>query len=275
MPGTLYIVSTPIGNLKDITIRALDVLKNSDYILAESSARTAKLLHEYNIENKIITFNKDNEKKKKDSVLADLSKGLKISLVTDAGTPLISDPGYELTKIIDKSVNLVPIPGPSSLTCALSVSRIPINNFMFLGFLPKKASERCKKIIDINKSNLPAVVFESKHRVKELIKDISNIMGESTVIGILREMTKIHETISFHSAGELLEKLSKNPLSGEITMIIDVSQNQSESLEDYREKIISLSEKYSASEVVSIIRLFSDVNRKELYKYVLKIRQEA
>jgi len=275
MPGTLYIVSTPIGNLKDITIRALDVLKNSDYILAESSARTAKLLHEYNIEKKIITFNKDNEKKKKDSVLADLSKGLKISLVTDAGTPLISDPGYELTKIIDKSVNLVPIPGPSSLTCALSVSRIPINNFMFLGFLPKKSSERCKKIIDINKSNLPAVVFESKHRVKELIKDISNIMGESTVIGILREMTKIHETISFHSAGELLEKLSKNPLSGEITMIIDVSQNQSESLEDYREKIIFLSKKYSTSEVVSIIRLFSDVNRKELYKYVLKIRQEA
>jgi 16S rRNA (cytidine1402-2'-O)-methyltransferase len=275
MPGTLYIVSTPIGNLKDITIRALDVLKNCDYILAESSARTAKLLHEYNIEKKIITFNKDNEKKKKDSVLADLSKGLKISLVTDAGTPLVSDPGYELTRIIDKSINLVPIPGPSSLTCALSVSRIPINNFMFLGFLPKKASERCKKIIDINNSNLPAVVFESKHRVKGLVKDISNIMGKSTVIGILREMTKIHETISFHFAEELLEKLSKNPLSGEITMIIDVSQNQSEPLEDYREKIISLSEKYSASEVVSIIRLFSDVNRKELYKYVLKIRQEA
>jgi len=275
MPGTLYIVSTPIGNLKDITIRALDVLKNSDYILAESSARTAKLLHEYNIENKIITFNKDNEKKKKDSVLADLSKGLKISLVTDAGTPLISDPGYELTRIIDKSFNLVPIPGPSSLTCALSVSRIPINNFMFLGFLPKKASERSKKIIDINNSNLPAVVFESKHRINGLIKDISNIMGKSTVIGVLREMTKIHETISFHSAEELLEKLSKNPLSGEITMIIDVSQNQSKPLEDYRGKIISLSEKYSASEVVSIIRLFSDVNRKELYKYVLKIRQEA
>ena len=275
MLGTLYIVSTPIGNLKDITIRALDVLKNCDYILAESSARTAKLLHEYNIKKKIVTFNKDNEKKKKDFVLADLSKGLKISLVTDAGTPLISDPGYELTRIIDKSANLVPIPGPSSLTCALSVSRIPINNFMFLGFLPKKASERCKKIIDINNSNLPAVVFESKHRIKGLIKDISNIMGKSTVIGILREMTKIHETISFHSAKELLEKLSKNPLSGEITMIIDVSQNQSEALKDYREKIISLSEKYSASEVVSIIRLFSDVNRKELYKYVLKIRQEA
>ena len=146
MSGKLYIISTPIGNLGDITLRALDTLRNSDYILAESSERTSKLLNKYNIKNKIITFNKDNEKRKFESILSDLNKGYKISLVTDAGTPLISDPGYELIKRTSLKCSVIPIPGPSSLTCALSISTIPMNNFIFLGFLPKKNNERIKNI---------------------------------------------------------------------------------------------------------------------------------
>ena len=124
MSGKLYIVSTPIGNLEDITLRALVVLRNTDYILAESSVRTSKLLNKYDIKNKIITFNKDNEKKKSELIIGDLIKGRKISLVTDAGTPLVSDPGYELIKKITSKFSVIPIPGPSSLTCALSVSMI-------------------------------------------------------------------------------------------------------------------------------------------------------
>ena len=137
MSGKLYIISTPIGNLEDITLRALSVLRNTDYILAESSVRTSKLLNKYDIKNKIITFNKDNEKKKSELIIADLIKGHKISLVTDAGTPLVSDPGYELIKKITSKFSVIPIPGPSSLTCALSVAMIPINNFIFLGMYVK------------------------------------------------------------------------------------------------------------------------------------------
>ena len=164
MLGTLYIVATPIGNLQDMTFRAVEVLKNSDYVLAESSARTSKLLSEYNINKRIVTFNKDNEKRKRSSILQDLSEGMSISLVSDAGTPSLSDPGFELVKEIGSSFKVIPIPGASSLTTALSVSKIPINNFMFLGFLSKKSSERKMQLLKIKTLSMPGIIFESKHK---------------------------------------------------------------------------------------------------------------
>ena len=195
MLGTLYIVATPIGNLQDMTFRAVEVLKNSDYVLAESSARTSKLLSEYNINKRIVTFNKDNEKRKRSSILQDLSEGMSISLVSDAGTPSLSDPGFELVKEIGSSFKVIPIPGASSLTTALSVSKIPINNFMFLGFLSKKSSERKMQLLKIKTLSMPGIIFESKHRVISVLSDITDILGGDTNIGIMRELTKIHEEI--------------------------------------------------------------------------------
>jgi 16S rRNA (cytidine1402-2'-O)-methyltransferase len=275
MLGTLYIVATPIGNLQDMTFRAIEVLKNSDYILAESSARTSKLLSEFNIKKRIITFNKDNEKRKRNSIIQDLSEGMSICLVSDAGTPAVSDPGFELVKYIGLSFKVVPIPGASSLTAALSVSKIPINNFIFLGFLSKKSSERKMQLLKIKQSSMPGVIFESKHRVVSVLMDIANVLGGNTNIGIMRELTKIHEEIFFGTASELIIRFLDNQLTGEITMIIGTSSTKQLSMETMEKEILELSKKYSVSEVVNIVRLFNDVNKKELYKYVLNIRQEG
>ena len=275
MLGTLYIVATPIGNLQDMTFRAIEVLKNSDYILAESSARTSKLLSEFNIKKRIITFNKDNEKRKRNSIIQDLSEGMSICLVSDAGTPAVSDPGFELVKYIGLSFKVVPIPGASSLTAALSVSKIPINNFIFLGFLSKKSSERKIQLLKIKQSSMPGVIFESKHRVVSVLMDIADVLGGDTSIGIMRELTKIHEEIFFGTASELIARFLDDQLTGEITMIIGTSSIEQLSMETMDKEILELSKKYSASEVVNIIRLFNDVNKKELYKYVLNIRQEG
>ena len=275
MSGKLYIVSTPIGNLEDITLRALAVLRNTDYILAESSVRTSKLLNKYDIKNKIITFNKDNEKKKSELIIADLIKGRKISLVTDAGTPLVSDPGYELIKKITSKFSVIPIPGPSSLTCALSVSMIPINNFIFLGFLSKKNSERVDKIKTASSINMPIVIYESKHRIKPLVKNIIDVMGKNTSIMILRELTKLHESVKIFTAQDLLTELKQKSLSGEITLIVDKSSKTADPMENHRKRIEILLKKHSVSEVVNIIRLFTEYKKKELYQFVLKVRQEV
>ena len=266
MLGTLYIVATPIGNLQDMTFRAIEVLKNSDYILAESSARTSKLLSEFNIKKRIITFNKDNEKRKKNSVIQDLSEGMNICLVSDAGTPSVSDPGFELMKYIDLSFRVVPIPGASSLTAALSVSKIPINDFIFLGFLSKKSSERKMQLLKIKKVSMPGVIFESKHRVVSVLADVTDVLGGDTNIGIMRELTKIHEEIFFGTANELILKFANQQLTGEITMIIGTSSVEQLNIETMEKEILELSKKYSTSEVVNIIRLFNDVNKKEVYK---------
>ncbi len=274
MLGTLYIVSTPIGNLKDITLRALDILKNSDYILAESSARTSKLLHEYNIEKKIVTFNKDNEKKKISSIKRDLESGKFISLVTDAGTPLISDPGYELIRNASDKYKIIPIPGPSSLTCAISVSKIPMNNFAFVGFLPKKINERKHKIEELANINLPIVIFESKHRITSLIKLICEILGDSTQIGIMRELTKIHESIVFDTAKQALRTISDRNLQGEIVLIVQTSKKESTHYDLNEKNIRKLLNKFSPKEVVDILRDYTNLDKRELYKYVLMIRQQ-
>ena len=274
MKGSLYIVATPIGNLKDITIRALEILKKSDYILAESSARTSKLLNEYNIEKKIITFNKNNEKRKKNSIIKHLCEGLEISLVSDAGTPSISDPGFELIKNNKNRFNVIPIPGPSSLTSALSVSEIPVNNFVFLGFLSKKKGELKQQIISLKNIGKPGIIFESKHRVIRVLTEIINIMGSDVKIGVFREITKLHEEIFFDSADKILSSLQNNAISGEITLIIGPSVKIDKNLDELREKILILLPNYTQKEIVDILTLFTDINKKDLYKYVLNVRQK-
>ena len=273
MAGTIYIVSTPIGNLMDITLRALDILRSSEYVLAESSARTSKLLNEYNIDKKIITFNKDNEKRKIRSITEDLNNGKNICLVSDAGTPSVSDPGFELIKNLDLSIDIIPIPGPSSLTATLSISQIPINKFIFLGFLPKKNKERKTQLNLIKNTLLPAVIFESKHRILSLLEDIVDVLGAEVQVAVMRELTKLHEEVIYDSASNLVDTFTMRPINGEITMVINAPETQNILMDIFYDQILELSKKYSASEIVNIIRLFHDVNKKELYKYVLKVRQ--
>ena len=155
MHGNLYIVSTPIGNLDDITIRALNILRDVDFIFAESIERTKALLTHFNIKKKVFSYNKDNEIRKVSTIISHLDKSNSIALVTDAGTPSISDPGYHLLSKLRPDIKIIPIPGASSLSCALSVSKIPMNTFMFTGFLQKKDNDRRKKLSELSMLSTP------------------------------------------------------------------------------------------------------------------------
>ena len=274
MYGNLYLVSTPIGNLEDITFRAVKILGSVDVILAESVERANKLLSHYDIDSKVISFNKDNEKKKIRKVIDYLKDSKDVALVSDAGTPSISDPGFYLLSNLDMKIKIIPIPGVSSLTCALSVSKIPMSGFTFLGFLPKKENDRKKKLLQASKTELPLCLFESKHRLLELLEEISSIFGEDTVVGLFREMTKIYETITHKSVSEHILDIKTNVPKGEFVVIVAPNQHV-ETEKPYISIIKSLILKnFSNKDIVDLIKQISSDSKKEIYKIVLSIRQD-
>ena len=275
MTGKLFIVGTPIGNLDDITIRAIEVLNNCDYILAESSVRTSKLLNKYSIKKKIITFNKDNEKRKVKNIISDLSSGKDIALLSDAGTPSISDPGFEILRHFDSRFITIPIPGPSALTSSLSVSPIPTNNFIFLGFLPRKNSEIDNKIRLVKNLGIPAVLFENKRRVSDLLERINNICGDDVQICFFRELTKIHEEIQYGKIKDIIKRSKESDYNGEFTIIFKSENKEKPEIEELNEKVKQLSKSFSNKEIIDILSLFSSHSKKELYKFVLNIRQRT
>tara|TARA_B100001093_G_scaffold368018_1_gene352950 strand:+ start:1142 stop:1972 length:831 start_codon:yes stop_codon:yes gene_type:complete len=273
MYGDLYIVSTPIGNLDDITIRALNVLRDVDFIFAESVERTNSLLSHYDIKKKVISYNKDNEIRKANTIISYLEESNHIALVTDAGTPSISDPGYYLLSKLYPEIKVIPIPGASSLSCALSVSKIPMNSFIFIGFLPKKDNDRKKKLTELVLYNNSICLFESKHRLLKLLKDINDIYGQETQIGIFRELTKVYETIIHDNVTNLISHFSDNPPKGEFVVIISPKSSYKTSDTDYSiivEQLIK--KKFTNKDIVEIVKLISSDSKKEIYKNVLSIR---
>ena len=273
MYGNLYLVSTPIGNLEDLTFRAVKVLSSVDIILAESVQRTKKLLSHYDIDTKVISFNKDNEKRKIKNAVACLKESKNIALVSDAGSPCVSDPGFYLLSNLDEEIKIIPIPGASSITCALSVSKIPMNGFTFLGFLPKKENDRKNKLLQAYSTELPLCIFESKHRLLDLFEEISSIFGEDTLVGLFREMTKIYETITHKSVTEHIFDLKKNKPKGEFVII--VAPNRHIEIEKPYISIIKrlILKKFSNKDIVDLIKPISTDSKKEIYKIVLSIRQ--
>ena len=274
MSGKLFIVATPIGNLGDFTYRAIEIIKACDYVLVESSERTSKLFNKYNIKKKIVTFNKDNENIKLKPIVDDLKAGKHIALVSDAGTPSISDPGFALLRHQDKNFSVSPIPGPSSLTSALSVSPIPVNTFSFLGFLPKKTGDLEKKLNYIKNLDMPAIIFENKNRLNTLLHKINKICGKDTLICIFRELTKLNEEIIFGPVSMLIENSENIRYSGEFTIIISASNEESIELSKLSSKVLKLSKSYTTKEIVDILHLFCDQQKKELYNFVLSVRQK-
>ena len=274
MHGNLYLVSTPIGNLDDLTYRAVKTLSSVDIILAESTERANKLLSHYGIDTKVISFNKDNEKRKIEAVVDYLKNSKNIALISDAGTPSISDPGFYLLSNLDEEVKIIPIPGASSLTCALSVSRIPVNGFTFLGFLPRKENDRKNKLLQASAAEFPLCLFESKHRLLNLLEDISSIFGENTMVGLFREMTKIYETITHKSVSEHILDLKSKPPKGEFVVIVARNEHI-EKEKPYISIIKSLILKnLSNKDIVDLIKPISSDSKKEIYKTVLSIRQD-
>lgn len=226
--GTLFIVSTPIGNLKDITLRALDTLKSVDYILAEDTRVSGKLLKNYGIEKRMISFNDFNEEIKTPKAIADLKSGQDIALVSDAGTPLISDPGFKLVRqAITEGIKVESIPGPSSVIAALTISGLPPDKFLFLGYLPKKQTKRTKLLksmftilasMEDKKIKPTVILYESPHRILGTLEDIKELFGDIHIV-IAREVTKLHEEVIRGSILEVIGSLENKPVRGELTVL--------------------------------------------------------
>ena len=218
MAGTLYLVATPIGNLEDITLRAVRVLKEADLIACEDTRQTRKLLDHYGIQTAVISYHEHNEATRAPELVERLAGGARIALVSDAGTPLVSDPGYRLvTQAAEKGIRVEPIPGPSAAIAALAASGLPTDEFRFAGFLPPRSAQRRKALLRLKDESATVIFYEAPHRLLETLDDIEELLGERPVV-IARELTKIHEEFLRGTAAEL--KRAKPQLKGEVTLLI-------------------------------------------------------
>ena len=261
LPSGLYIVSTPIGNLKDITVRALSILKNCDLIACEDTRVTRKLLSSYEIKSKnLVSLHEHSPQQKLIFLIDKIKKGKSIALVSDAGTPIISDPGIQLVSLaINNSIKITPIPGPCAVTASLVGSGLAHDNFFFIGFLPNKKKQRINTLNKYKKIDSLLIFYENVKRIKETINDMFSIFGDRKCV-IARELTKYYET--FYRGDLKKFKNIKENLKGEITIIISPCENRknkekSDIDEDEVKKIISFTKKKlstkNLSELLSII----------------------
>jgi 16S rRNA (cytidine1402-2'-O)-methyltransferase len=220
MPGTLYIVATPIGNLKDISHRALETLQIVDLIACEDTRHTAKLLNAYKISKKLVSYHEHNENVRSDELIERLNSGESIALVSDAGTPLINDPGITIVKRArDVGISIVPIPGPVAFVNAVVASGLPTVQIFFGGFLPSRKGERRKYLESVSSIPATLVFYESPHRLAKSLADCSEILGEREA-AVVRELTKLHEEILTGRLNELAQRFAGNAAKGEIVLVI-------------------------------------------------------
>jgi len=218
--GTLYVVGTPIGNLEDITLRALNTLKTSDLIACEDTRRTQKLLNHYEIRTRSISYHEHNEMTRAPELVLQMEQGSVISLVSDAGSPVLSDPGFRLVHLaVRHRIPVVPVPGPSAMVAALTAAGLPMNEFIFTGFLPAKKSARRKVLTGLAPFEKTIVLYEAPHRIVESLRDVHDILGDREIV-IAREVTKIHEEFLRGSVAEIRSLLKKSPRKGELTVIL-------------------------------------------------------
>ena len=218
--GTLYIVATPIGNLDDFSQRAVETLKAVDVIASEDTRIARQLLGKFGIQVPLISFFEHNEDKRIPELIRHLETGEAVALISDAGTPLISDPGYRLVReVATRDIRIVPVPGPSAVMAALSVSGLPTDRFTFVGFLPRKASKRKKELQKLTELTHTVVIFESPYRLLKTLQDMAEIMGDRQVV-VCRELTKKFEEILRGIPAELLKILSDRTIKGEITLVV-------------------------------------------------------
>ena len=269
MAGKLYIVATPIGNLDDITLRALKILKEVNLIAAEDTRQTLKLLNHYNISKPLISYHRHNEDVKSDVLIEKLKNGENIAIVSDAGTPGICDPGEEvIKKAIEESIEVIPIPGPCAMITALIASGISTKEFIFLGFLPLNKKLRKQKLEEIQKSNKTIILYEAPHKMKATLLDLKNILLNRKIV-LARELTKIHEEFIRKNIDELLNEIDN--LKGEMILIIEGNshvENEKNNLND-----LSLEEHYKyyekqgfdKKEIIKKIAKDRKLNKNEIY----------
>ena len=228
--GKLYIVGTPIGNLEDITLRAMRILKEVDLIACEDTRRTQKLLNAYKIQTPTISYHQHNEMTRAPELVIQMEEGSTIALVTDAGMPVVSDPGFRLVHLaVRHSIPVIPVPGASAFVAALAASGMPVDKFRFLGFLPSKKGERRKALAELKDATKTLVFYEAPHRLLDMLKDSREILGDREAV-VAREVTKVHEQFLRGTLSSTLEYFQRRPAKGEITVLVgahvatDVSQ---------------------------------------------------
>ena len=269
MSGKLYIVATPIGNLEDITLRALRILKEVDLIAAEDTRQTLKLLNHFEITKPLISYHRHNEEIKSNILIEKLLNGENIALVSDAGTPGICDPGEEIIKkAIEENIEVIPIPGACAMINALIASGLNTNEFNFLGFLPLNKKLRKEKLEEIKKSQKTIILYEAPHKMKSTLEDLKDILQNRKIV-LARELTKIYEEFIRKDINELLEGIDK--LKGEMILIIEGAPMENNSNNDLNE--LSLDEHYKyyekqgleKKEIIKKIAKDRNVNKNEIY----------
>ncbi len=224
--GCLYLVGTPIGNLEDITLRALRVLREADIIACEDTRQTQKLLRHFDLRKRLVSYHEHNEMIRAPELVMELEQGARIALVSDAGMPVISDPGYRLvTLCVRHGIPVVPVPGPSAAVAALAASGMPVDEFVFLGFLPARAGERRRRLEELAGEPRTLVLYEAPHRVLETVRDALEIFGDRPAV-LAREVTKLHEEFLRGRLSELRTRLGRKPPKGEITLLIGAAPGE-------------------------------------------------
>ena len=268
MNGKLYLVATPIGNLEDITLRAIRILKEVDIIVAEDTRQTIKLLNHLEIQKHMISYHRHSNEEKENEILDNLQNGKNIALVSDAGTPVISDPGEELVKLaLKNNIEVIPIPGPCALISAMIASGMDAKEFTFLGFLPLNKKSRKNKLNDIKLSDKTIILYEAPHKIVKTLEELNDILNNRKIV-LARELTKIHEEFIVGTAKELLEKL-KEP-KGEFVIVIE--KREENDVNNFEDMTIEEHHKYyenlglSKNEAIKQIAKDRNVKKNEIYK---------
>ncbi len=266
----LYVVATPIGNLEDMSYRAVRILSEADLIAAEDTRHSRLLLSHYNITTGMLAFHEHNETQLEGRLLERIVNGEAIALISDAGTPLISDPGYRLIRAArEAGLPVYSVPGPSAVTAALSVAGLPLDRFAFEGFLPSKAAARKKKLEMLQTEIRTLVFFESSHRIEATINDMANVFGGQRLAAVCRELTKKFETVLRAPLAELGQKLTEdsNQTRGEFVVIIDGYEgSEDEALSDAFTMATALMEYLPASQAARVAARLNDVPRRKVYQ---------
>ena len=274
--GCLYLVGTPIGNLEDITLRAIRILKEVDQIACEDTRHTQKLLTHYDIHKPLVSYHEHNELTRAPELVVALEQGAKIALVSDAGTPLVSDPGHRLVALcLRHHIPVVPIPGPSALLASLSASGLPNEEFLFVGFLPARSGERRRALERLRIEDRTIILYEAPHRVTECVADAREVLGNRSAC-IAREVTKLHEEFRRGKLSELFASLEERPARGEITLLIGPEDpadartraNSTQSLTDRVEELIHQA-KLDRKEALKLAAKERGLTRRDAYAQIV------
>jgi len=276
MSGQINIVSTPIGNLKDITLRAIETLKSVDLILAEDTRIAKKLLNHFSINNTLESFNDKNEDLKNENLIKDLKEGKNIAIISDAGTPLISDPGFKLIRSArEENIKVTPVPGCTALIAGLSASGISSDKFTFLGFLPRTKIKRRKNLRQLVHKQETLIFFESVHRIASTIEDMKDLFGQERKAVLCKEITKIYESFIGNNFMEITDfiKEHQDKLKGEFTIIVEGNRELSIDLQKIDKILDILQSQISSKDAIKICSIITGYKKSTIYKRLLERKQ--